>query len=132
MNRFGLYLSLLAALLISSPMAAALGLGELEHKAHLHQKFSGQIAITDSDGVALDEIRITLAGADIFEKAGIDRAYELQKLKFSVVETPDGPAVQIVSEVPVTEPAIKFIVEALWPEGRLLKTYTVLLAPASL
>lgn len=132
MFRKSFYGFAIACLMCAGQAAHSLGLGGLKHDSHLHQRFDGSILITDSEGIQLDEIRVGLAEAEVFEKAGIERPYELQKLKFTVGESDGKRAVTVSSEAPITEPALRFMVEASWPGGRILKTFTVLLAPGSM
>ena len=121
-----------AGLMCSGQAAFSLGLGGLKHTSYLHQRFDGTIPLADSEGVPLDEIRVGQAEAEAFEKAGVQRQDELLKLKFSVVEADNERVVVVNSDDPITEPAIRFMLEARWPGGRILKTFTVLLAPGSM
>lgn len=132
MSRNVFYGFAFAGLMCIGQAAFSLGLGGLKHASYLHQRFDGTIPITDSEGVPLDEIRVGLAEAEAFEKAGVERPHELQKLKFSVVRDDGERVVVVSSDEPITEPAIRFMLEARWPGGRIVKTFTVLLAPGSM
>ena len=71
-----------------------------------------------------------LASLEEFNRAGIDRQYFLTDLKFTPVLRPNGKSViQVSSSKPVREPYLNFLVEVLWPNGRLLREYTLLLDP---
>ena len=59
----------------------------------------------------------------------MERPYLLNALRFEVAEGDDGATLRITSKQPMTEPYVDFIVEVLWPEGRLMKRFTVLLNP---
>ncbi|QJX01578.1 hypothetical protein HML84_01975 [Alcanivorax sp. IO_7] len=63
----------------------------------------------------------------------MERAYFLNSLNFEVTLDPSGGTGQlhITSEQPVREPYLDFLVEFLWPTGRLMREYTVLLDPPS-
>ncbi len=72
----------------------------------------------------------SLASPEEFSKAGVDRLYYLTDLKFTPVVKPNGKSViRVTSSKPVQEPYLNFLVQVLWPNGRLLREYTVLLDP---
>lgn len=123
-----LLLSALAA--FGSEAAFALGLGEIELESALNQEFEAEIVLTNVRGLEPQEILPGLASQEDFERVGIERTYELTDLRFSVVTNDDGDlAVRITSTRPVVEPFLNFLVEVLWPSGRILREYTVLLDP---
>ena len=64
--------------------AAALGLGEIELQSALNQPLSANIRLLQADGLASDEILITLATPAEFERAGIDRPALLSELRFVI------------------------------------------------
>jgi len=80
--------------------------------------------------LAQGEVIPSLASPEEFNKAGVDRQYFLTDLKFTPVIKPNGKSViRITSTKPVREPYVNFLVEVLWPNGRLLREYTLLLDP---
>ncbi len=80
--------------------------------------------------LAQGEVIPSLASPEEFNKAGVDRQYFLTDLKFTPVVKPNGKSViRVTSTKPVREPYLNFLVEVLWPNGRLLREYTVLLDP---
>ncbi|MCG6967461.1 MAG: hypothetical protein LJE59_13215 [Chromatiaceae bacterium] len=110
--------------------AHALGLGELSSKSTLNQNFQGDIKLLSVQPDELDGLRVKLADADAFERAGVDRPFYLSLLRFEPVLTSSGkPVIRITSEFPIREPFINFLIEVNWPNGRLLREYTVLLDP---
>ncbi|MFW8314691.1 FimV family protein, partial [Klebsiella pneumoniae] len=69
-----------------------------------------------------NEIIPRLASAEDFNKAGVDRQYFLTDLRFTPVVKPDGKSViRVTSNKPVREPYLNFLVEVIWPNGRLLR-----------
>ncbi len=123
-----LLLSAIAAL--GSETAFAVGLGEIELDSALNQRFEAEILLTNVRGLEPQEILPGLASQEDFERIGIERTYELTDLRFSVITNDDGVlAVRITSTRPVVEPFLNFLVEVLWPSGRILREYTVLLDP---
>ncbi|MCW5587900.1 MAG: hypothetical protein KIS75_17350, partial [Chromatiales bacterium] len=108
----------------------ALGLGELSSKSGLNQNFSGDITLLSVQAEELDTVRVKLADTDAFARAGVDRPFYLSLLKFEPALTAKGATViRVTSEFPIREPFLNFLVEVNWPNGRLLREYTVLLDP---
>ncbi|VEE15418.1 Tfp pilus assembly protein FimV-like protein [Ectopseudomonas mendocina] len=80
--------------------------------------------------LASNEVIPSLASPEEFVKAGVDRQYFLTDLKFTPVLKPNGKSViRVTSSKAVREPYLNFLVEVLWPNGRLLREYTLLLDP---
>lgn len=110
--------------------AAALGLGELRLDSALNQNFAAEIPLLNVGDLEASEILPALASAEDFERVGVERFFYLTDLRFRVdLSDPADPVLRITSSRPVTEPFLNFLVEVLWPSGRLLKEYTVLLDP---
>ena len=108
----------------------ALGLGELSSKSNLNQNFQGEIALLSVKPEELDTVRVKLADQAAFARAGVDRPFYLSLLKFEPLITQRGkPVIGVTSEFPIREPFLNFLVEVNWPNGRLLREYTVLLDP---
>ena len=123
-------LALALGLACSAHGAWALGLGGMRTQSALNQPFYAEIDLFDVDGAALDAVKVRLASREEFDRAGTERPHFLTRLRFTPVIGPRGePMVQVTSREPVREPYLNFFVEVLWPEGRLVKEYTVLLDP---
>ena len=125
-----LVLAIAAASALSSGMAHALGLGEVSLKSALNQPLVAEIELLEVRDLASGELIPSLATPEDFTKAGVDRQYFLTDLKFTPVLKPNGKSViRVTSSKPVREPYLNFLVEVLWPSGRLLREYTLLLDP---
>lgn len=125
-----LVLAIATASALSSGMAHALGLGEVTLQSALNQPLVAEIELLEVRDLASDEVLPSLASPDEFTKAGVDRQYFLTDLKFTPVLKPNGKSViRVTSSKPVREPYLNFLVEVLWPNGRLLREYTLLLDP---
>ncbi|MFV0455120.1 MAG: FimV/HubP family polar landmark protein [Pseudomonas sp.] len=125
-----LVLAIAAASALTSEAAFALGLGEVTLKSALNQPLVAEIELLDAKSLAPGEVIPVLASAEDFNRAGVDRQYFLTDLKFTPVLRPDGKSViQVSSSKPVREPYLNFLVEVIWPSGRLLREYTLLLDP---
>ncbi len=121
----------LLAFCIALPMQSwALGLGEIEVDSALNERLSGTIELIDANRFQESELFVSMASRDDFERVGVERFFYLTNIKFAVEMGADGNAyVKVTSTQPVSEPYLNFIVEILWPNGRLLKEFTVLLDP---
>jgi pilus assembly protein FimV len=125
-----LVLAIAAASAMSSGMAHALGLGEVTLQSALNQPLVAEIELLEVRDLASNEVIPTLASPEAFNKAGVDRQYFLTDLKFTPVLKPNGKSViRVTSSKPMREPYLNFLVEVLWPNGRLLREYTLLLDP---
>ncbi|MDA8485105.1 peptigoglycan-binding protein LysM [Pseudomonas resinovorans] len=125
-----LVLAIAAATALTSGVANALGLGEVTLRSSLNQPLDAEIELLEVRDLASAEVKPNLASAEDFSKAGVDRQYFLQDLKFTPVLKPNGRSViRVTSSKPVREPYLNFLVEVLWPNGRLLREYTLLLDP---
>ncbi|WP_296805643.1 FimV/HubP family polar landmark protein [Thiocapsa sp.] len=113
--------------------AFGLGLGGLRTESALNQPFVGEIDLFDVKSDELDTIKATLAGADAFEKSGVERYHFLTGLVFTPEESAQGGAViRVTSREPIREPFMDFLVEVVWPAGQMVKEFTVLLDPPSM
>ncbi|RMU74007.1 putative type IV pilus bioproteinsis protein, FimV family [Pseudomonas syringae pv. aptata] len=125
-----LVLAIAAASALSSGMAQALGLGELSVKSTLNQPLVAEIELTEAQGLNATQVVPSLATTADFAQAGVTRQAFLNDLTFTPVINASGKSVlRITSSKPVREPYVKFLVQVLWPNGRLLREYSLLLDP---
>ncbi|NBA94235.1 FimV/HubP family polar landmark protein [Pseudomonas sp. R5(2019)] len=126
-----LVLAIAAASALSSGMAQALELGELTLKSAQNQPLLAEIELRDVDGLSAAEMQPGLALPEEFAKAGIDRQAFLDDLTFTPVVNPNGKSVlRVTSSKPLPEPFVKFVVQVRYPQGRLMRDYSVLLDPS--
>lgn len=115
---------------VAAPQSWGLGLGEIELNSALNQEFSATIELFDAAGLEPGEILVSLGSSEDFDRVGVERFFFLTTLDFQVAAGANGePQIVVTSRRPITEPYLNFLVEVLWPNGRLLKEYTVLLDP---
>jgi pilus assembly protein FimV len=125
-----LVLAIAAASALSSGMAHALGLGELSVKSTLNQPLVAEIELTEAQGLNAAQVVPSLATTADFAQAGVTRQAFLDDLTFTPVINANGRSVlRITSSKPVRDPFVKFLVQVLWPNGRLLREYSLLLDP---
>ncbi len=108
--------------------AYGLGLGEIELKSALNQPLKAEIKLTKSGDVPELGVKASLASRTQFEKLGIDYLVHLKDIRFKTVRrSPKELVIELTTKKPVKEPFLSFVVELIWPNGRALRTYTVLL-----
>jgi pilus assembly protein FimV len=111
-------------------VVSALGLGEITLNSALNQSLDAEIRLFQVRDLSENEIIPRLASVEDFERVGVERFFFLTSLNFEVERRgTDDVVIHITSREPVTEPYLNFLVEVLWPSGRLLKEYTLLLDP---
>ena len=124
----------LAAICLLTPVAAtAVGVGEINLQSALNQNLRAEIPLISSGAEDASNVRISLASASAFAKAGIERFYFLNSLQFKPIVKADGNlVVEVTSSEVIREPFLNFLVEVQWPNGRMLREFTVLLDPPSM
>ena len=117
------------SLALASGGAFGLGLGEIEMQSALNQPMDAEIPLTSVQPGELEGMIVQLASPEAFTRAGIDRSAALTGLRFTVDQSSGTPVIKIESSQPVIEPFLNFLVEVDWPQGRVVREYTVLLDP---
>ena len=112
-----------------SGAAQALSLGEIHLNSALNQPFDATIDLSDLRDLGTADLRPNLASVEEFGKAGVDRAFFLNDLKFTPEVRNGRTVIRVTSARPVREPYLNFLLEVNWPSGRILREYTVLLDP---
>jgi len=108
----------------------ALGLGAIDMQSGLNQPMNAVIDLTSASGIDLSEIKVSIASKEAHTRTGLSKAWILSDFKFSVERDSRGGAfVRITSTDTVHEPFIEFLLELQWPNGHLLREYTVLVDP---
>ncbi|WP_248805174.1 FimV/HubP family polar landmark protein [Pseudomonas sp. MWU13-2100] len=126
-----LVLAIAAASALSSGMAHALGLGEVTLKSTLNQPLLAEIELQDVSGLSASDIVPSLASPQAFADAGVSRQDFLNDLTFTPVINPSGRSVvRVTSSKPLSEAYVRFLVQVQWPNGRLMRDYSVLLDPS--
>ncbi|MCZ9636625.1 FimV/HubP family polar landmark protein [Pseudomonas putida] len=126
-----LVLAMAAASALSSGMANALGLGELTLKSAQNQPLDAEIELLDVRDLTAAEVAPSLAPPEEFSKAGVAYPTYLEDLTFTPVINPNGRSVlRVTSSQPLPGTVVKFLVQVMWPQGRLLRDYSVLLDQA--
>jgi hypothetical protein len=113
-----------------SGASMGLGFGAIKLYSYLNEPLDAEIDLLGADDVNTSNLLITLAPAADFEKIHMARPYFLSKLRFEVVQQGDRTFISVQSEEPVKRAFLEFLVLLHWPEGRLVRSYTLLFDPA--
>jgi len=122
-------------LALLSNVALALGLGEIKVKSQPGQPLLAEIPVISSEPGELEQLRARLASPVTFERVGLPRPQGLvNELDFAVALDDAGrPVVRVTSRTPVDVPAVNFLIEVDWGQGRLVREYSALVsAPGAL
>ncbi|MFJ2464826.1 FimV/HubP family polar landmark protein [Pseudomonas sp. NPDC087615] len=112
-----------------STWSLALGLGDIIVHSALNQPLKADIALVDVGGLTQSDLSVSLASADEFGRAGVERVFFLNNLKFTPILHGNRQMIRVTSSKPVNEPFLDFLVQLNQPNGRLLREYTVLIDP---
>lgn len=116
------------ALLIPS-RGNTLGLGEIELHSSLNQELNAEIALKSVGKESAETIIVKLASKAEFSRAGLDRPFILNDLKFVVKVKNGEPYISVTSKKTIREPFLSFLLDIDWPRGRILREFTMLLDP---
>lgn len=126
-RKFVIALSSLAGSLYLSD-AYAIGLGEITLRSSLNEPLRAEIQLVQLNDLSENELRVALASEADFAKAGVDKDFMLNSLRFTLdLSDPKKPKVVVSTQQPVREPYLNFLLEVQWPSGRLLREYTLLM-----
>ncbi|WP_455921299.1 FimV/HubP family polar landmark protein [Pseudomonas putida] len=109
--------------------AQALGLGDITLHSSLGQPLNADIALVDAQGLVPADLSVALATAEEFARAGVDRSFFLNDLRFTPVLSGPNKFIHVTSSKAVTEPYVDFLVQLTRPSGQLLREFTVLIDP---
>lgn len=133
MSRFHGFL--LAAAIASAFMpgaAGALELGEISSRAVLGQTLSANIELRGVGDLNAEEVVVSLASQQDFDRLGVDRSQVVTGLRFRSDIGKNGRGViHVSSQRPMQEPYVNFVVQVVWPQGRVVREFTLLLDPPS-
>ncbi len=116
-------------LLLLPDYGFTLGLGEIEVTTALNQELNAEIELLSAAPEDVETLIVKLASREEFSRAGMDRPYLLNSLKFKA-ELRDGvPIIRVTSDKPIREPFLNFLIEIDWPKGHMMREYTILLDP---
>jgi pilus assembly protein FimV len=120
----------LAALIVGSPAAMALGLGDIHLHSSLNAPLDADIDLIGATPEDLANLKAQVAPREEFVKNGLDWPAFLSSVTLNPVHTSDGrDIIKVHSAQPITEPFVTLLVEINWARGHVAHEYTVLLDP---
>ena len=121
----------LLTLSLAIPRASlALGLGDIRVDSALHQPFVAQIELVGVTHDELGRLSAEIAGEDVFERYGLERAPFVYGTTLVVGQDTQGrPVLNLRSTERFTEPVVTLLVDLHTPNGELIREYTIFLDP---
>jgi len=120
----------LAALIVGSPAAMALGLGDIHLHSSLNAPLDADIDLVGATADDLTSLKAQVASREMFQQQGLDWPAFLSTVTLKPMHTSDGrDIIKVHSGVPITEPFVTLLVEINWARGHVTHEYTVLLDP---
>jgi len=107
----------------------ALGLGDIQVNSMLNQKLDARISMISATPEDAEILIIKLASREEFIKAGLDRPHSLTELKFKALVENGNIYISVKSPKTMREPSLNFLIEVDWPQGHLVREYTILFEP---
>lgn len=124
-----LVITLFCITLLLPTRGNTLGLGEIELFSSLNEELKAEIPLTSVGQESAETIIVKLASREEFARAGIDRPFILNDLKFAVNVRNGTPYIEVSSKKAIREPFLSFLIDIDWPRGHILREFTMLLDP---
>lgn len=114
--------------LLAAQWAAAVGLGEIHLRSAMNEPLRAEITLLSVGDLNESQITARLAAPEDFQRAGVEREFQLADIRFNVdLSNSANPVIRVSSQRPMKEPYLNFLLELRWTSGRLLREYTLLL-----
>ena len=111
-------------------LAHAASLGRVTVNSTLGQPFDAEINLIAVEKEEKASLTVRLAPQEIFRQVNVDYVPLLSTFKASIENHSNGsPYIRIVSPQPVSEPLLHILIELSGLSARVLREYTVVLAP---
>ena len=109
----------IAAALMLSATASAVGLGSINVTSALGQILKADIKLADISKTEKDSLAVRLASPDAYKDSGLEYPYG-NKFKFEIKSRADGQFyIKVSSAQPVNDPFVSLLVELTWSAGKL-------------
>lgn len=120
---------LAVASLAFSPAAWSLGLGDARVESYLNQPLRARIDLITQASDDLASVSAQLASAADYELIGASRESLAVPIRFTIEEIDGDAYILATSNLPLSDPVVRLIVEVNWSSGRMLREYTLFLDP---
>lgn len=118
------------ALALVSGQAAAVGLGELSLRSYLGAPLQAEVAINDTGELSADQLKVAIGSQSDYQVLGVEYNYLHSQLKIEPFIRNGHGYVRISTREPISEPYLNFVLNLHWPQGQVVREFTVLLDPA--
>ncbi|WP_374660074.1 FimV/HubP family polar landmark protein [Inhella sp.] len=120
----------MAACLLATGSAQALGLGRLQVQSALGETLRAEIEVVSLSAEEESSLRVRVASPDAFRAQGLDYNAVMSGTQVQLVRQPSGRVVlRLVSDRAVQEPFLDVLLDMRWATGRLNREYTLLFDP---
>lgn len=110
--------------------ASALALGRLTVQSALGEPLRAEIEVPQISSTEVDTLRAMLGSAEQFRSQGLEFPSTLSGLQIQLQRRVGGQTIlQLRTERAITEPFLDLVLDAQWQNGRLIRSYTLLLDP---
>lgn len=121
-------LPLLISTLISAPVGAV-GLGDIELHSNLGKPLDAVIPLSHLDDLGLEQLKVVLGTEADYSALGVEFTYQHTLIRLEPIVKDGRGYVRLVTRDPVNEPYLNFVLNLRWPQGQVVREYTVLLDP---
>lgn len=106
-----------------------LGLGGITVESALNEPLEAKIELLNVDDLTEQDLIIAIGSPEDYQIAGVEREYfhTSMVLEPRIAGTAGSPYISVATSAPVREPYLNFVIQVRWPQGKLLREYTLLL-----
>ena len=119
----------LAALLVASSGAQALGLGKLNVQSALGETMRAEIDLSSLSPEEAATLKVRVAPPETYRSSGVEYNPVLTATQVQLARRDGRPVLRVSSDRAVQEPFVDVILELTWSGGRLVREYTLLFDP---
>jgi len=121
----------IAASLLSGP-AAAIGIGEIHLRSFLGAPLQAEVPLSHIGDLGADQLKVQIGSQSDYGALGVEYSYLHTQLKIEPIIKNGQGYVRITTREPISEPYLNFVLNLHWPQGQIVREFTVLLDPAPL
>lgn len=126
-------LFLVSSCILFTLNAHAIGLGKPNLYSNLGEKLNLEIELENVDNLDINQLAVQIASDNDYELANIEKTYILRKLDCKVIELSDKrKLIAIKSHEHIEDPSLEILLHLKWPQGGMIKDYTIFLSPPAL
>jgi pilus assembly protein FimV len=108
----------------------ALSLGEPSLQSALGAPLLAEIPLTELNKLSDAQLSISLADPHDYQRLGVQRKQFHSKLDFKAVVGAGKAYIRVFSREATREPYVSFVLKVQWPDGSLIRHYTLLIDPS--